>query len=97
MRGFRVPIGLHDWTVKFRAKVQVEGETCNGSCDYDAKVIEIRKDDRLDVQVTTYWHEFMHALLHEIGADTLADDEAFVDTCAQNITRAVRALPDGFY
>jgi hypothetical protein len=96
LKSFKLPICLHTWTVKVKKHVLVEGDTCNGSCDYGAKVISIAKADSLDVQVTTFWHEFFHALYHEMGADLLSADEAFVETTAQNVARAIRALPEGF-
>lgn len=96
MRPFKLPVGLATYTVKFKKKVVADGDTCNGICDYEDKIIEIQSTGTLEVQVTTLWHEFTHALLHELGATALTTDEAFVESVAQNIARAIRALPEGF-
>lgn len=97
MKGFHVPIGLSTYRIKFKKHVKLNGDACNGLCDFDAKIIEVCSTDSLDVMVTTYWHEWAHAFLHETGATALSEDETFVETLAQNIAKANRAIPPEFY
>lgn len=96
MKSFKLAIGLATYTVRFKKKLTVTGDVCNGACDYDKKLIQIELSDNPDVMFHTFWHEFMHAVTHELGATALSEDEAFVEIVGQAIARAVRALPEGF-
>jgi predicted SprT family Zn-dependent metalloprotease len=37
----------------------------------------------------TFWHEVTHAILHDMGRDTLNKDEKFVTEFAHRLTKAI--------
>lgn len=39
----------------------------------------------------TFWHEVTHAILHEMGRDTLNRDEKFVTEFAHRLTKAINS------
>lgn len=96
MKGFKLQIGLATYAVKFKKRVRQDGADCDGLCHYDDKVIDIQVNQPPDRLLTTFLHEFMHAAFYELGAEELADNESFVESMAQNVARAIRALPEGF-
>lgn len=40
-------------------------------------------------KVHTFWHETVHAILHDMGNHALRDDEKFVDAFAKRLTQIV--------
>lgn len=93
MKRFRVPAGLAEYTVTTRHEPMVDGDYVRGSTDSDRKQITLNRAMPREAMILTFWHEAMHAILHELGEMDAADNEAFVEAMAQNIARAVRALP----
>jgi predicted aminopeptidase len=96
VKSFKLQIGLANYRIKFKKRVVQDGEDCEGLCHYDDKVIDIQVKQPADRLLTTFLHEFCHAAFYELGAEHLADNESFVESMAQNIARAIRALPEDF-
>lgn len=42
------------------------------------------------VRQETFWHEVTHAILHDMGRDTLNRDERFVTEFAHRLAKAIR-------
>jgi hypothetical protein len=93
MRAFKLLIGLAQYTVKFKKKVIIQGQAVEGVCMLDSKKIIVDSGSSPDVQFTTFWHEWCHAVLHELGANELAENEQFVESLSQNIARTIRHMP----
>jgi hypothetical protein len=93
MKQFKLLVGLADYTIKFKKKVLVNKEPVEGVCDWSTKSIQIDSSNPPDIVFTTFWHEWTHAVLAELGAVELAQNEPFVESLSQNIARAVRHIP----
>jgi hypothetical protein len=48
------------------------------------------KERGADAQAHTFWHEFVHAALHDMGRPRLCSNEYFVDQMAKRIMDVVR-------
>lgn len=93
MKQFKLLIGLANYTVKFKKKVLVGKEAVEGVCNWGDKTIQIDSTNPTDILFTTFWHEWTHAVLMELGAVELAQNEPFVESLSQNMARAVRHIP----
>lgn len=69
-----------------------------GRVDYPRQTIRLglknnvtgRKFATTDVQ-ETFWHEVVHAILYDMGKDTLNRDERFVTGFANRLTKAINS------
>lgn len=93
MKSFKVLVGLAEYIVKFKKKVVADRQQVEGVCYLDKKLIEVDSSNPPDLQLTTFWHEWCHAALYELGSPELAMNEQFVESLSQNIARATRQMP----
>jgi hypothetical protein len=93
MKSFKLLIGLADYKITFKKKVMADKQRVEGVCHFDKKKIEVDSTSPPDIQFTTFWHEWTHAALSELGSPELASNEPFVETLSQNIARTIRHLP----
>lgn len=76
----RVKIGEHWWKVRRPRLIIVEGVGhAVGSCCYNDKVIEVRRDQKGQAALST----FLHELLHAIG-------EEFKDSQGRKVSNRIR-------
>lgn len=66
-----------------------EGRDCKalGETEYERKLIYIEHDLAPGPWLMTFWHEWFHAVFHELGYEADSDNEAKVDSLAQAVTR----------
>jgi hypothetical protein len=93
MKSFKLLIGLADYTVKLKKKVMMDKVPVEGVCNFTKKTIQVDSSNSPDVIFTTFWHEWCHAALCELGSEELATNEPFVESLSQNIARTIRHLP----
>jgi hypothetical protein len=96
VRSFKVFAQLAEYTVKFpKRKTGIFDPAVNdGLCDFDNRTIYIKGTLPADCLVTTFWHEYMHAVTSELNLDELTYNEPLIETMSQNIARTSRALPE---
>lgn len=71
-----------------------DGQVCWGVCDYDNRIIYIKKTLAKDQKLATYLHEVLHASFHELGLDmTPKKDEEIVQGLEDIILRLFRIVP----
>ena len=65
---------------------------------YDHSRIELGKTSNVtgrrfapEIMQENFWHEMVHAILHDLGRDTLNRDEKFVHAFAQRLTKAINS------
>lgn len=91
---WKVPAALSEYTVYEKAQLKArDGERVSGVTYLDAKTIHIDTSQCEKAQLLTFWHEYLHAALHELGYDKKCDNEAFVEGLAQTLSRAIIAAP----
>lgn len=73
-----------------------DGSEVNGLTELVDRTITLDSALAPRAKVLTFWHEYLHAALHENGYEKSGDDEAFVEATAQSITRAILAAPRRF-
>lgn len=96
-RSWKVPVGLTEYTVREQAVVKDEkGEELQGYCQFDKKRISISTGGAESAQVLAFWHEYLHAVTHELGYEEQCDSENFVESVSSSIARAVFAVPKRF-
>lgn len=96
-RPWRVPAGTTEYTVRERHEPRArDGERVQGLTELGDRTITLDTSQSDRAMVLTFWHEWLHAALHENGYDKSGDDEAFVEAMAQSLTRAVLAAPKRF-
>jgi hypothetical protein len=55
------------WKIKFVKRMPPGEDDACGLCDTEAHIIYIKKGMKPDVTMETFLHEYMHALMFEIG------------------------------
>ena len=93
----KIKIGRHWYRVDVKRQLRRKGGM--GTVIYADKKIEVAthsstsgKGFKNEEVADTFWHEFVHAVLHEMGEKKLRDDEAFVTRFASILTRAVLSV-----
>lgn len=82
MKAFDLPVAFASYHVTPVVKLKDYGE-----CDFDLRQIVVRRAEHLDAMRFVIWHEYFHALMHELGYKNLRDDEAFMEGLALSIMR----------
>lgn len=99
-RSFKVPVALVEYTVKLEPgripDPDDPTEDLQGLVVFDDRTIRINNDQSESGVVLTFWHEYLHALLHENGNRELCENEGLVEALAQSLVRAIRAVPKRF-
>jgi len=69
-----------------------------GSIDYEKQTIKVGRKSNLtgraytqSMMSETFWHELTHAILNDMGEDSLNKDEKFVTGFAHRLTKAIRS------
>ncbi len=89
MKRFNLPVAFATYAVTPVVKLKDYGE-----CNFDLRTIVIRKQPHVDAERFVAWHEFFHALMHELGYQSLRDDEAFVESLALAVMRVRLEVPE---
>lgn len=83
MKWLALHIGGQRWGVyivpRRSAKLVLEGERCNGVCDYDTCKIYISRGLSDQARDDALLHEILHALLHVTGAEAAYGGEPDAD------------------
>lgn len=79
------------WTVALRSDRRV---SYNGMCYLDAQRIDVCAINKHGARIPplqwqTFWHELLHAALHDMG-HPLRDNEHFVDSLGERLAYATR-------
>ncbi len=88
MKRFTLPVAYTSYSVVPVVKLSDYGE-----CRFDERLIQIRQQAHVDAMRFVLWHEFFHALFHELGYMNLRDDESLVDNLALSIMRVRAEVP----
>ena len=81
----KLVIGVTDYELKLTDEVvHSEDEVC-GTQDWVHGEIKISTKTPSQTRLQTFWHEVVHAILDEIGAGELNNDEGFVDAFGKQI------------
>lgn len=92
---FRVPVAHTSYLVTTnKRKPNCDGECVQGYTNYTDKRISVHRNPDEKLARVTFWHEYMHALFHELGRPDLADDEALVEGVAQSLMRVRLEQPE---
>jgi hypothetical protein len=92
---FHLPVAHTNYYVTTnKRKPNCDGELVQGYCNYGARRISVHRNPNPDTLRSALWHEYFHALMHELGRPQLADDEAFVADLAQAVMRVRTELPE---
>lgn len=91
-----VKVGRKLYNVHTVDKMHKRGDM--GRVVYDSKHIEIalrsskteRPFNNNEVH-ETFWHELTHAILHDMGRDTLNRDERFVEEFSSRLHKAIKS------
>ena len=69
-----------------------------GTIDYNNKTIKVGRKSNVTgraytqaMMSETFWHELTHAILNDMGEDSLNKDEKFVTGFAHRLTKAIRS------
>ena len=69
-----------------------------GRIHYDQRRIELGKTSNVtgrrfasETMQENFWHEMVHAILHDMGRDNLNRDEKFVQDFAKRLTQAINS------
>jgi Zn-dependent peptidase ImmA (M78 family) len=83
----KLSIKGNDWAIKKQTNVKDEdGNECLGLCVYDTKKILLEKGMTKSSELEVFFHEFLHALLHEIHLDIGRQaDEMLVEAITQEV------------
>ena len=72
-------------------------KSVKGRISYTAQTIKLGLRSNVDNKKysendlhETFWHEITHAILHDMGRDTLNRDEKFVTEFAHRLAKAIR-------
>lgn len=99
-RTFKVPVALVEYTVTLRPGPVPDPddpeEELQGIARFPEKTIEMRTDQSEGGLVLTFWHEWLHAVLHELGYERLCHNENLVEGLSQHLVRAIQAVPSRF-
>lgn len=99
-RPFKIPVGLAEYRVTFKRGLKDPDdpkEELNGLTTFSPDAtIELNSDQSAQGIFLTFWHEWLHAALHELGYDHLNENEAFIEGMSQALARAVQAAPGRF-
>lgn len=81
------------------ARIEVEvtsdlSKKKHGEWDRSTQRISIHADDPLNVQIQTFWHEAVHAILEICCYPDLSGDEDFVERIAQCLHQLERTRVD---
>lgn len=88
MKRFKLSVAHVDYDVRLtRRPPRVDREPVQGYCDYKPRKIAVHLHSNMEVVRQTIWHEFAHALLHELGRGDLCHNEALVEGIALSIMR----------
>lgn len=90
---WKVPVALTEYTVRTVHRVEADDDECQGLTEFPKRTISLHADLLPRAHLLTFWHEYLHAALHELGHHDLGRDEAFVEGLAQTLSRAIIAAP----
>ena len=69
-----------------------------GTIDHDKQLIQIGRRSNYTgraytkaMMTDTFWHELVHAILNDMGEDSLNKDEKFVTAFANRLTQAIQS------
>jgi hypothetical protein len=92
---FRLPVAHTTYLVTTnKRKPNCDGELVQGYCNYGARRISLYRNPNAEAMRAALWHEYVHALLHELGRPDMADDEALVEGIAQAVMRVRLEHPE---
>jgi hypothetical protein len=92
---FRLPVAHTSYAVNVtKGRPICDGEAVQGYVNYTDRKISVHRNTSSDTMRSCLWHEFVHALMHEIGRPDLADDESFAEAVAQAIMRVRHEQPE---
>ena len=88
----RIKVGRKYYAVRSVATVNYMAHGARGCIDPWDQLIEIAKRHRItgqafsdEVWYNTFWHETVHAILHDMGHEALFKNEAFVQGMADRL------------
>jgi hypothetical protein len=73
------------WTIKRKSRVFVDGEACDGSCDFNKRIIEVRNALDGERELEVYIHELRHATGDFLDEDFVDKDSAIVAHCLHRL------------
>lgn len=88
MKRFSLPVAYANYLVTPVVKFDDHGK-----CDFDLRTIIVARNAHRDAMRATLWHEFFHAVFHELGYAELRDDEALVEGLALSLMRVRAEVP----
>ena len=90
----RVKVGSSWYSVDVVETMQRRGHM--GGINYNNRKIEIgrksnvsQRNFKLGEMKDSFWHEMVHAILRDMGEDTLNEHEKFVTAFANRLTKAI--------
>ncbi len=87
---FDLPVAFTNYKVTTVKRLK----NASGMCHIDKRTIQIAPATNADNWRATLWHEYFHALMHELGREDLCNDEAFIEGLALSIMRVRNSVPD---
>ncbi len=89
-----IPVAHTQYRVVFTKNPPViEGEVCQGACDYNTRTITIWRNPNAMAMRSCIFHEWAHAFFHEIGRDALADDHTVITALEIALMRVRLEIP----
>lgn len=88
MKAFELPVAFTTYHVTPLVKYPDDGK-----CNFDLRQIIVKRKELRDTERLIVWHEFFHALMHELGYDELRDDEGFVSEVSLAVMRVRSEQP----
>lgn len=94
MKVAHLPVGHCTYRLEFvKKKPVVDGEVCQGVCDYKQRKITIWENPNVVAMRSCMVHEFLHALFYELGHEELADDHSMIVALEMAIMRLRLEIP----
>lgn len=99
-RSFKVPVALTEYTVTLHPTPMPDPDDptdeIQGITKFPERTIEMHTQQSESGLVLTFWHEWLHAVLHELGYPKLCHNENLVEGLSQHLVRAIQAVPNRF-
>ena len=92
-----VKIGKTKISIKKEHSLKVGRDACRGCYDYSQQRIVIASNTPSGThkysasdKANTFWHELTHAILHDMGENSLNHNEKFVSAFADRLDQAIK-------
>jgi hypothetical protein len=66
------------WKVCYRKNLKLDGEDCTGLCDAEKRIIYLKKHTKDYDLSDIFFHEYLHAVMHELHIDMNGDVEEII-------------------